>query len=262
MKIRLDAELVKRKLARSRDDAREMIESGFILVNGLQARKVATIVDAKTSIAVARERESFVSRGAFKLKGALEFFRVTSFQGKTVLDAGASTGGFTEIALKWDADRVFAVDVGYGQLAWSLQNNPQVEVVDRTNIRELDPAQVGGSVDVILADLSFISLTLVLPKLRDLVKEEGEMFLMVKPQFEVGRESLGEGGVVRDTQARATAVRKVAEAGWRLGLGVAGVVASSLPGPSGNIEFFLWLRNGGEQLRESDLKRAIEEGPA
>ena len=261
MRNRLDAELVKRKIARSREDARDLIEGGLVLVNGMKASKVASMVDEGTSIVLSQERERFVSRGAYKLKGALERFGITSFFDKTVLDAGASTGGFTEVALHLGAMKVIAVDVGYGQLAWTLQNHPQVVVVDRTNIRELDAATIGGKVDVILADLSFISLTIVLPHLTELLRSDGEMFIMVKPQFEVGKEKIGPGGVVRESESRAEAVRKVAEKAWEMGLGAMGVVASSLPGPSGNVEFFLWLRPGAEQLRESDLQRAIEEGP-
>jgi 23S rRNA (cytidine1920-2'-O)/16S rRNA (cytidine1409-2'-O)-methyltransferase len=261
LRIRLDAELVKRKMARSRDDARELIESGSVIVNGFPAMKVATMVDESTSISLVSERESYVSRGAHKLKGALEYFAIPSFNGKTVLDAGASTGGFTEIALQWGAQDVIAVDVGYGQLAWSLQDHPQVKVFDRTNIRELDQSMIGDKVDVIVADLSFISLTLVLAKFKELLADDGEMFVMVKPQFEVGKALLGAGGVVRESESRAMAVRQVASAAWDLGLGVAGVVASSLPGPSGNVEYFLWLRTEGEELRESDLQQAIKEGP-
>jgi 23S rRNA (cytidine1920-2'-O)/16S rRNA (cytidine1409-2'-O)-methyltransferase len=261
LKFRLDSELVRRKVARSREDARELIESGLVLVNGFVATKVATMVEEKSSIALSEGRQSFVSRGARKLLGALDFFGIRSLDGVTVLDAGASTGGFTEIALSRGAARVIAVDVGYGQLAWSLQNHPQVVVLDRTNIRDLEVETIGDRVDLILADLSFISLTLVLSQLKELLEEDGEMLLMVKPQFEVGKDQLGEGGVVRDSKLRAEAVRKVANAAWTLGLGVAGVVASSLPGPAGNVEFFLRLRAGEEQLRESDLLRAIEEGP-
>lgn len=261
MKSRLDAELVRRRIARSREDAREMIESGIVEVNGLPAIKVASMVDDRSSIVVTEERETFVSRGAKKLGGALDYFGISTFAGLTILDAGASTGGFTEVALRRGASKVIAVDVGYGQLAWSLRSNPQVSVLDRTNIRDLELERIGNRVDAIVADLSFISLELVLPRLRELMKPDGSMFVMVKPQFEVGRDQLGEGGVVRESALRADAVRKVAKAAWGLGLGVEGVVASTLPGPSGNVEYFLWLRAGGNQLRESDLERAIQEGP-
>lgn len=262
MKSRLDSELVRRKIARSRDDARELIESGSVLVNGIVATKVATLVAENASIALSGDREEYVSRGARKLVGALDSFGISSFEGLRVLDAGASTGGFTEVLLRRGASKVYAVDVGYGQLAWSLQSHPQVRVMDRTNVRGLTPESVEGRVDVVVADLSFISLTTVLPVLVSLTKEEGELFLMVKPQFEVGREQLGSGGVVREPELRAAAVRRVTEEAWKLGFGIKGIVASSLPGPAGNVEYFIWLRKGSEQLRESDLARAIEEGPS
>ena len=262
MKSRLDSELVRRKIARSRDDARELIESGSVLVNGMTATKVASLVDESASIALSRDREEYVSRGARKLAGALDYFGKSSFEGLRILDAGASTGGFTEVLLRRGASKVYAVDVGYGQLAWSLQSHPQVRVMDRTNIRELTPESIEGKVDVIVADLSFISLTTVLPVLVTVIKDEGEMFLMVKPQFEVGREQLGSGGVVREPELRAAAVMRVAQEAWKFGFGVKGIVASSHPGPAGNVEYFIWLRKGGEQLRESDLAKAIKEGPS
>jgi len=262
LKSRLDSELVRRKIARSRDDARELIESGSVLVNGMTANKVASLVDESASIALSGDREEYVSRGARKLAGALDYFGKSSFEGLRILDAGASTGGFTEVLLRRGASKVYAVDVGYGQLAWSLQSHPQVRVMDRTNIRELTPESIEDKVDVIVADLSFISLTTVLPVLVTVIKDEGEMFLMVKPQFEVGREQLGSGGVVREPELRAAAVKRVAQEAWKFGFGVKGIVASSHPGPAGNVEYFIWLRKGSEQLRESDLAKAIKEGPS
>ena len=261
MRHRLDVELVRRKLARSRDEARELIESGSVLVNGIVANKPASQVQDSSSIVLPENRERFVSRGAYKLGGALEHFDLVDFTGKRVLDAGASTGGFTEVLLRRNADRVYAVDVGYGQLAWSLQNHPQVVVIDRTNVRELSEERIEGKVDFIVADLSFISLRTVIKVFVGLLAEEGEMLLMVKPQFEVGKDLLGEGGVVRDESLRAMAIRSVAAEAWGCGFGVKGVVASSTPGPAGNVEYFLWLSRGGEELRESDLVRAIMEGP-
>jgi len=228
----------------------------------MTANKVASLVDESASIALSGDREEYVSRGARKLAGALDYFGKSSFEGLRILDAGASTGGFTEVLLRRGASKVYAVDVGYGQLAWSLQSHPQVRVMDRTNIRELTPERIEGKVDVIVADLSFISLNTVLPVLVTVIKDEGEMFLMVKPQFEVGREQLGSGGVVREPELRAAAVKRVTQEAWKFGFGVKGIVASSHPGPAGNVEYFIWLRKGSEQLRESDLARAIKEGPS
>jgi len=248
-------------MARSREDAREMIESGLVSVNGLIAKKVATQVEESASLTIAAEHESFVSRGARKLLGALDHFGITEIVGSRVLDAGASTGGFTEVLLRRGASKVYAVDVGYGQLAWSLQNNPQVVVMDRQNIRDLTAEMIEGRVDLIVADLSFISLRTVLPSLESLLADSGQMILMVKPQFEVGKDQIGEGGVVREQALRKSAVSAVADAAFELGLGVEGVVASTVPGPAGNVEYFLRLRRGASKLRESDLVDAIEKGP-
>ena len=225
------------------------------------ATKPATAVDAATPLLVdAPAEESYVSRGAHKLAGALDAFGVDA-AGARVLDAGASTGGFTDLLLRRGAAHVVAVDVGYGQLAWSLQRDPRVTVVDRTNVRSLEPAQVGEPVDLVVADLSFIPLGLVLPALVRCARPEADLLPMVKPQFEVGRERLPSGGVVRDPALRAAAVRGVAEQAAGLGLGVRGVVASPLPGPSGNVEYFLWLRAGAPPLDEADLLRAVASGP-
>jgi 23S rRNA (cytidine1920-2'-O)/16S rRNA (cytidine1409-2'-O)-methyltransferase len=177
------------------------------------------------------------------------------------LDAGASTGGFTDVLLKRDVAHVVAVDVGYGQMAWEIRNDPRVTVLDRTNVRHLTIEQIGEPVDLIVADLSFISLTLVLPALVSVSKTIADFLVMVKPQFEVGREKLGAGGVVRDPALRKVAVKEVADSAYDMGLGCKGVVASTLPGPSGNVEYFLWLRRGASEISESDLDLAIEMGP-
>lgn len=261
MKTRLDAELVRRGLARSRDHAADLIESRSVLVTGIPASKPATQVDAETSITIAGERDDFVSRGGHKLAGALDAFPEIVVAGKRALDAGASTGGFTDVLLKRDVKNVVAVDVGYGQLAWELRNDPRVIILDRTNVRHLTTEQVGESVDLIVADLSFISLTLVLPALVAVSKTNADFLVMVKPQFEVGREKLGAGGVVRDSGLRKSAVLEVADCAYDMGLGCKGVVASSLPGPAGNVEFFLWLQRGASELSESDLDKAIAKGP-
>ena len=156
---------------------------------------------------------------------------------------------------------VVAVDVGYGQLAWEIRQDSRVTVLDRTNVRHLTLEQVGEPVDLVVADLSFISLTLVIPALKEVTTSDADLVVMVKPQFEVGREKLGAGGVVRDTQLRKQAVRDVALSAYELGLGCIDVVASPLPGPSGNVEYFLWLKRGGSQLDERTLDEAIAKGP-
>ena len=262
MKTRLDAELVRRELARSRENAVELIVSGKVLVNGIPATKAATQVDAQISITLKDEQDEFVSRGGHKLAGALDHFVKLNVKDKVALDAGASTGGFTDVLLKRGAKIVVAADVGYGQLAWQLQSDSRVKILDRVNVRSLTKQQVGVEIDLVVADLSFISLKIVLPALIEVAKEEADFLVMVKPQFEVGKEKLGAGGVVRDAALRKLAVAAVADAAFSLGLGCLGVVASPLPGPSGNVEYFLWLSKAGKPLLEVDLDLAIERGPA
>ena len=262
MKTRLDAELVRRGLARSRDHAADLIESRSVLVTGIPASKPATQVDAETSIVLQGDRDDFVSRGGHKLAGALDVFTEIVVAGKRCLDAGASTGGFTDVLLRRDAAAVVAVDVGYGQLAWSLRQDSRVTILDRTNIRHLTGEMVGDPIDLVVADLSFISLTVVLPALAAVSKPEADFVLMVKPQFEVGREKLGAGGVVRDPALRKAAVIEVAESAYDVGLGTLGIAASPLPGPAGNVEYFLWLRRGAGVIDENALDLAIEMGPS
>lgn len=261
MKTRLDAELVRRGLARSRDHAADLIESRSVLVIGIPASKPATQVDAETSITIQGDRNDFVSRGGHKLSGALDAFPEIIVDGKRALDAGASTGGFTDVLLKRNVKNVIAVDVGYGQLAWVLRNDPRVIILDRTNVRHLTIEQIGEPVDLVVADLSFISLTLVLPALVAVSRTNADYLVMVKPQFEVGREKLGAGGVVRDSSLRRAAVLEVADCAYDMGLGCNGVVASSLPGPSGNVEYFLWLKRGAGELSVDILEAAILQGP-
>ncbi|MCU1658285.1 MAG: rRNA (Cytidine-2-O)-methyltransferase [Pseudonocardiales bacterium] len=245
---RLDAELVRRGLARSREQAVELIAAGRVEVRGVLARKPATGVGAGTPVRVLPDDgdPGYVSRGGHKLAGALAAFPQVQVRDRRCLDAGASTGGFTDVLLRAGAAEVVAVDVGYGQLAWPVRTDARVHVLDRTNVRTLTPEQIGGPVQLAVADLSFISLRLALPALAACVTPDGDLLPMVKPQFEVGRERLGSGGVVRDPQLRAEAVRDVAHAAAELGWNVAGVARSPLPGPSGNVEFFLWLRREGQ----------------
>ena len=260
-KSRLDAELVRRGLARSREHAQALVEAGRVRVGGLVATKSATGVDSASSLQVVGEvGDDYVSRGGHKLAGALDSLNGPPVTGRRCLDAGASTGGFTDVLLRRGAREVVAVDVGYGQLAWSLRTDDRVHLLERTNVRTLNP-QLVAPADLTVADLSFISLTLVLPALLSCTDDAGDALLMVKPQFEAGREAVGAGGVVRDPAVRADAVRRVAAAAMALGWGVAGVTASPLPGPAGNVEYFLWLRRGAPPLDEVALHRAVEAGP-
>lgn len=263
---RVDAELVRRGLARSRQHAAELIDAGRVSIDGLPAVKSATAV-AMTAILTVEDtgERSWVSRGAHKLIGALDTFGI-EVAGRRALDAGASTGGFTEVLLDRAAREVIAVDVGYGQLAWSLRSDDRVRVIERTNVRELRPEHLNGAVDIVVADLSFISLTTVMPALTACANSDADIVPMVKPQFEVGKALVGAGGVVTDPGLRAQAVLTVARRAGELNWHTVGVTASPLPGPSGNVEYFLWLRStSGDQLGadrlEAAVRRAVEEGP-
>jgi 23S rRNA (cytidine1920-2'-O)/16S rRNA (cytidine1409-2'-O)-methyltransferase len=260
---RLDAELVRRKLARSREQAAELISAGRVAVGGQTAVKAATQVAQETAITVADAgtAPAYASRGGRKLDGALGAFAGLGVAGRRCLDAGASTGGFTDVLLRAGASSVLAVDVGYGQLAWALRSDPRVTVLDRVNVRHLTPEQAAPPPGLVTADLSFISLTLVLPALAACAAPDADFVLLVKPQFEAGKGKVGAGGVVRDPGQRAQAVASVAASAADIGLGVAGVTASPLPGPSGNVEYFLWLRRGAPPLDHAALQRAIAEGP-
>jgi 23S rRNA (cytidine1920-2'-O)/16S rRNA (cytidine1409-2'-O)-methyltransferase len=266
-RVRLDSELVRRGLARSREQAGQLIEAGRVSVGGQVAGKAATQVDTSAAIVVADSAEGpdYVSRGAHKLIGALEAFKALDVEGRRCLDAGASTGGFTDVLLRRGAAHVLAVDVGYGQLAWSLRTDERVTVMERLNVRDLTPELVGEPPTLVVGDLSFISLRLVLPALNGVAAPRADFVLLVKPQFEVGKDRVGAGGVVRDPGLRAQAVRDAAAKARELGLVVRGVTASPLPGPSGNVEYLLWLGKGEGEPQVADLdaeiQRAVEEGP-
>jgi 23S rRNA (cytidine1920-2'-O)/16S rRNA (cytidine1409-2'-O)-methyltransferase len=261
---RLDAELVRRGLARSREQAATLVQDGRVSVAGTVAAKPATQVDPAVAIVVAVDDDDpgYASRGGHKLAGALDHFTALDVTGRRCLDAGASTGGFTDVLLRRGAASVVAVDVGYGQLVWALRTDPRVEVLDRQNVRELTPEQVAPAPTLVVGDLSFISLRLVLPALIACAAPGADLLLMVKPQFEVGRDRLGSGGVVRDPAVRADAVLQVAATAADRGLGVHGVVASPLPGPSGNVEFFVWFHPDAPALRPADVHAAVEAGPS
>ena len=265
-RVRLDAELVRRGLARSREHASQLVADGRVTVRGTVATKPATAVETSDAVVVKDldNDPNWASRGAHKLIGALEGFKIDP-TGKRCLDAGASTGGFTDVLLRHGARQVVAADVGRGLLDWKLQTDDRVVVKDKTNVRTLTPEDIGGKVELVVADLSFISLRLVLPALAACLDEEGDLLPMVKPQFEVGKERLGSGGVVREPELRVDAVLEVTRAAEELGLAVHGVVASPLPGPSGNVEYFLWLRKADSAPTGSDaaemVRTAVAEGP-
>lgn len=236
---RLDRAVAERGLARSRAAATALIRAGRVRVNDRVVERASTPVNPVDTITV--EVDPYVSRAAHKLAGALADLGL-DVSGRRALDAGASTGGFTQVLLRAGCREVIAVDVGHGQLAAEVRDDPRVVAYEHLNVRDLTIAHVAGRpVDLVVADLSFISLTLVLPALAGVTDPGGTLLLMVKPQFEVGRERLGAGGVVRDPQLHAEAVTTVADTAAELGWRTHGVVPSRLPGPSGNQEFFLLL---------------------
>lgn len=243
-----------------------MIGAGRVSIDGMPAAKPATAIaiDARLTVTDIGER-SWVSRGAHKIIGALDAFDV-SVRGRRCLDAGASTGGFTEVLLDRGARQVVAADVGYGQLAWSLRSDDRVTVLDRTNVRALTTELIGGPVDLVVADLSFISLATVLPALVSCASADADIVPMVKPQFEVGKDRVGPGGVVSDPAERARAVLAVSHRAAELAWQTVQVTSSPLPGPAGNVEYFLHLRARTDRaLRGVPLsdavRHAIEEGP-
>jgi 23S rRNA (cytidine1920-2'-O)/16S rRNA (cytidine1409-2'-O)-methyltransferase len=261
-RARLDAELVRRGLARSRQQAAQLIADGRVLVRGVPAGKPATAVEIDAPVLVKDDSadEDWASRGALKLLGALEAFTGLTVEGRRCLDAGASTGGFTDVLLRRGAASVTAVDVGYGQLIWRLRSDDRVRVHDRTNVRALQPDDIGGPAELTVADLSFISLRTVLPALTACTQHD--LLPMVKPQFEVGRKRLGSGGVVREPELRLAALHEVTTVAATLGWYPAGAVASPAPGPAGNVEYFLWLRRDASPDDPAGLlETAVAEGP-
>lgn len=253
---------MRRGLARSREQARALILEGRVRVGGTLASKPATMVDDAAAVLVEDDADDpgYASRGGWKLDGALERLGGPAVEGRMCLDAGASTGGFTDVLLRRGARAVTCVDVGYGLLDWRLRTDDRVTVLDRTNVRLLQPGDLPYAPELIVADLSFISLELVLPALVACAAEGADLVPMVKPQFEVGREAVGAGGVVRDLEQRAGAVRRIAAAAYNLGWGTQGVAASPLPGPSGNVEFFLWLRRGAGVPDPERIRQVVEAG--
>lgn len=240
---RLDRLLVERSLVASRDRAQRLILAGEVIVNGQRADKPGTLVAFDASIEVRGHDIPFVSRGGLKLEAALSHWRI-DVRDKIGADIGASTGGFTDCLLQRGARRVYAIDVGYGQLAWSLRQDPRVVLFERANVRNFDPTALADLADIVVIDVSFISLELVLPTAVRLLGATGIVLPMVKPQFEVGKGQVGKGGVVRDPALRQAAVDKVVACAQDLGLYCLGQVESGTPGPKGNIEIFLHLTKG------------------
>jgi 23S rRNA (cytidine1920-2'-O)/16S rRNA (cytidine1409-2'-O)-methyltransferase len=238
--VRIDRLLVERGLVPSRERAQRLLMAGEVLVDDRVVSKPGTEVRDDAVVRLRTPASSYASRGGEKLAGALDAFGI-DLTGSVVLDVGASTGGFTDVCLRRGARRVIAVDVGYGQLAWSLRQDPRVHVIDRTNARTLAAEMLPEAPDRAVVDVSFISLTLVLPAIAGVLAPRGEIVALVKPQFEVGKGEVGKGGVVRDPEKRAAAVARVRDAARAIGLDVTGEVDSVLAGPKGNREVFLRL---------------------
>jgi 23S rRNA (cytidine1920-2'-O)/16S rRNA (cytidine1409-2'-O)-methyltransferase len=241
-KKRLDLYMVEKNLVPSREKARQLIMAGSVYIDGRMIDKAGALV-SESEIVIKESGSRYVGRGGLKLEHALKEFNL-SVAGKVVLDAGASTGGFTDCLLQSGATKVYAVDVGYGQLAWKLFNHPDVIRIERTNIRYLKTEAIPQKVDLITVDLSFISLTLVLEHLLEFLKTGGDMVLLIKPQFEVGKSEVGKGGIVKNPLLHESAIQKIRELGIRLGLNSSGVVESPILGQKGNKEFLIHFRKG------------------
>ncbi len=243
-KSRLDQLLCERGLAPSREAGRREILAGRVWVDGMREDKPGAMVRADSAIEIKRSGPRFASRGGEKLAHALGVFALDAV-GRTAVDVGASTGGFTDVLLRAGAARVYCVDVGYGQLAWELRQDPRVVVMDRTNARYIVPSMFDPRPDLAVVDVSFISLAKILPALREVLTSRAEIVCLVKPQFEAGRERVGKRGVVRSPEVHVDVLMSVAEHVWGSGFEVAGVTASPIRGPEGNVEFLMHLFRGG-----------------
>ena len=242
-KVRLDQLLFDRGYTESRERAKTTVMSGLVFVNGQRVDKPGTAVDPEAAIEVRGEAIPFVSRGGFKLDKALKVFPVDP-AGKACIDCGASTGGFTDVLLQHGAAKVYAVDVGYGQLAWKLRTDPRVVNLERTNLRYVTEEQIPELLDLAVMDVSFISIRLVLPAVRALLKSGADLICLIKPQFEAGREEVGKKGVVRDEAVHARVIRDILDFAPGVGLAVMGLDFSPIKGPEGNIEYICHLKNG------------------
>lgn len=238
MKERLDKLIHDRGLAASRDRAKALIMEGKVAVNGHPATKAGELVGTGASIELKGEDNPYVSRGGLKLEAAFKHFQI-SVRDKTAMDVGSSTGGFTDVMLQHGARRVYCIDVGYGQLAWKLRQDPNVVLLERTNIRHLENNRIPEVIDIATIDVSFISLTKVVPKVLEFLKDKGEIVALIKPQFEVGKGEVGKGGIVKEESKRVEVIARIKEEFAALGLQVTGIISSPITGQKGNIEYLL-----------------------
>ena len=245
--MRLDRLLYEKSLVESREKAKALIMQGSVTVNGNVVDKAGTLVDVNASLNI-ENKMPFVSRGGLKLDHAISEFHISA-DGLIAMDIGASTGGFTDCLLQQGSKKVYAVDVGYGQLHWKLRNDERVVILEKTNIRHLSKDDIQDEIDLITIDVSFISLTKVIPKALEFLKPSGEVIALIKPQFEAGRKDVGKGGVVRDEKKREEVVNRIKGECKIIGLIVEGVTESPIKGPKGNIEYLIYLkRSSGDQL--------------
>jgi 23S rRNA (cytidine1920-2'-O)/16S rRNA (cytidine1409-2'-O)-methyltransferase len=256
-KIRLDQLIFEKGFAESREKAKALIMSGCVFLDGQRADKPGMSVSPDTEPEVHKKELAFVSRGGYKLDKAIRVFGIDP-AGKRCIDFGASTGGFTDVLLQHGAEKVYAVDVGYGQLAWTLRNDPRVVNLERTNLRYVTKEQIPDLLDLAVCDVSFISLRLVMPAVAPLLKPDAEIMCLIKPQFEAGRELVGKKGVVRDAAVHEQVIRTVLEFMPSIGFSVQGLDYSPITGPEGNIEFLLYMRKSDADSVEPDISSLVE----
>ena len=252
-KVRLDVELVARGLCPSREKARALILAGEVRVNGTRAQKAGQEIAPDAEITVVEDAVPFVSRGGLKLDKAVHTFPIDLFD-RVCADIGASTGGFTDVMLKNGAKHVYAIDVGYGQLDWSLRNDPRVTVMERMNARYMTPDWFNEPVSFASIDVSFISLRLILPPLFACLPENGEVVALIKPQFEAGRAEIGKNGVVRDPAVHERVIRETITFSEEIGFSFKGLSFSPITGPKGNVEFLLYICKGGPK-NDADMHK-------
>ena len=246
-KERLDKIILDRGLVTSRERAKALIMEGKVLVNGTPAVKAGELVGIEAQIDIKGEDLKYVSRGGLKLEAAVRHFGI-DLMGKIALDVGSSTGGFTDLMLQEGANRVYCIDVGYGQLAWKLRQDPRVVLLERTNVRHLEKEQVPEMADIAAIDVSFISLSKVVPHVLGFLSDKGELVALIKPQFEVGKGQVGRGGIVKDEEKRAAVVERIRAEFESLALNVQGVIPSPITGQKGNVEYLIYCRKSKTYL--------------
>lgn len=256
-KVRLDQLVFDRGFTESRERAKTTIMSGIVFVNGQRADKPGTQLAPDVDIEVRGHALPFVSRGGYKLDKALKVFPVSA-EGKTCIDCGASTGGFTDVLLQHKAKKVYSVDVGYGQLAWKLRNDERVVNLERTNLRYVTEEQIPELMDLAVMDVSFISIKLILPAIKPLLKPDADIICLIKPQFEAGREEVGKKGVVRDSKVHEEVINSILEFAPTIGFSVCGLDFSPIKGPEGNIEYICHMKNGFYDDFKPDVPSVVE----